>query len=145
MKPNFREKNLLQILQAFVKSPVDLAAPIALFSLHIVYILLIVYLILFSLSTWHLFVVFCLLTVNITANMMLFRSCPLALMEDSFINTNCFRSITLLFFKTKKNSSQKKILSKRLRYRVPETTTQNLIWLYLLTVIKMLYLFTIEI
>lgn len=144
MKPNFRQKNFFQILQAFVKSPINLAAPIALFFLHTVYVLLIVYLILFSLSTWHLFVVFCLLTINITANMMLFRSCPLALMEDSFINTNCFRSIYLLFFK-KKKSSQKKILSKRLPYRVPEATTQNLIWLYLLTVIKMLYLFTIEI
>jgi hypothetical protein len=144
MKSNFREKNLLQILQAFVKSPIALAAPIALFFLHIAYVLLIVYIILFSLSTWHLFVVFCILTINIAANMMTFRSCPLALIEDSFIQTNCFRSISLLFAK-KKKSSRKKILSKRLRYHVPETTTQNLIWLYLFTVIKMLYLFTFEV
>ena len=145
MKFNFREKTILEIFFQFWKSPVDLFFPLLLFCLHTIYIILIVYLILFSLSTWHMFVVFCILSVNIFANMMLFRSCPLALMEESMIETNCFRSISLVFAKEKKNKKRKaKVLSKKLPYTVPESTTQNLVWLYLCCVIKMLSLFVFK-
>lgn len=142
---NLRNKHFFEILFEFLKNPIEYFLPFLLFVMHSLYVIFIVYIIVFSYSTWHLFVVFCVLLVNIAANIWLFRSCPLALLEESLINTHCFRSFSLFFSKIlhekKKKKKQNKVLSKHLPYLVHESTTQNLLILYLLAVVKMLFLF----
>lgn len=143
MIDNFREKHIFEIFKIFCCKPKQFLFPLLLFVFHILYIGFIVVLIVFSVDLFHLFLVMLILSINVAA-LFLFRSCPLYLMEEHEVNTNCLRSISLLFFKKTKTKTktkrQPKILSKNLSFSLHESTTKNIILLYLLTVLKIMFL-----
>lgn len=143
---NFRNKNIVEIFYQVYKNPRENVIGGFLFLLHILYITVLLFTLAFSTNTWALFILLLVLAMNIFIIFM-YRSCPLYLMEASHFNTNCMRSITLLFLsedqrkERKPRKKREKVLSKHLDYCLHESTTQNLIVLYLLTCIKMFYLF----
>lgn len=139
---NFRNKNIVEIFYQVYKNPRENLIGGFLFVLHILYVAVILATLAFSTNTWALFLLLLVLAMNIFI-IFVYRSCPLYLMEESHFNTNCIRAITFLFLGDKERKERKckkpreKVLSKNLDFRLHETTSQNLIVLYLLTCVKL--------
>ena len=116
----------------------DLCLGVFYITIHIIYIVLIIYNAFFTFNLIN----SCILLVIIFMNFItvsLLRTCPIVLLEKNYINTTYLKSI---FFskreKKEKNKKKKKVLSTYLDYELDEITLQGLITIGIIISTKIL-------
>ena len=158
---DLKKYNLLEIYSLFFqnicqcKINMDLYLGVFYITIHIIYITLIIYNVIFTHNLTHT----CLLLVIIYVNFLivfLLKTCPIVLLEKKYINTTHLKS---LFFSKKENKKEKEIkdenkkeekkekrkknnkFSKYLDYELDEITLQGLVTAGLIISVKLLTIF----
>ena len=123
----------------------DLCLGVFYMTIHIVYIVVIIYNLFFMHNLIYTFILLVIIYMNFLT-VFLLRTCPIVLFEKYYINTTCLKTI---FFsgkyeneknKSKKDKKKNKILSTYLDYELDEFTLQGLITVGLIVAIKILIL-----
>jgi hypothetical protein len=128
----------------------DLCLGVFYMTIHIVYIIVIIYNLFFMHNLIYTFILLVIIYMNFLT-VFLLRTCPIVLFEKHYINTTCLKTI---FFsgkyeneknkdnknKDKKDKKKKKVLSTYLDYGLDEFTLQGLITVGLIVAIKILIL-----
>jgi hypothetical protein len=159
---DLKKYNLLQIYSLFFKNifqckiNTDLYLGVFYITLHIIYILLVIYNSFFTYNLTNT----CILIVIIYLNFItvfIMRTCPIVLLEKKYINTTYLKCI--FFYKNENNinkrdknkrkkekekEKKRKILSKYLNYELDEITLQGLVTLGLILCIKLFIIFSLK-
>ena len=167
---DLKNYNIFSIYSLFIKNlgeyklDKNLCLGVFYITIHIIYILLIIYNTFFKYNLIN----SCILLVIIYLNFLmvfLLKTCPIALLEKKYINTTCLKIIFYNEYdkdkkdvdkknekkddnknkkKNKKHDNDKdkdKVLSKYLDYKLDEFTLQGLITVGFIVVIKILFMF----
>lgn len=153
---DLKNYNLLSIYSLFFqnicqgKLNIDLYLGVFYITIHIIYITLIVYNILFTTNIINICILLIIIFLNFYA-VFLLRTCPIILLEKKYINTTYFK---VLFYNEKENEENEekenkkkekiKVISKYLDYYLDEITLQGLITSGIIISIKLLILFCIK-
>ena len=110
---------------------------------HQLYLLCIIAMICFTTNINHLFMILIILFINLIS-IIIFKTCPIYLMEQKYLNTSFFRSFMKMcgisFCSVKKNIKNKKHFTKHLEFCIDEFTFQFVFSFYLLIVLKIMML-----
>lgn len=107
----FENKNLIEIFVDFFKQKkfnYDLSMGVLFLFFHFLYAFLVFYNAFFKNNLISLLLTFFVVLLNIIF-VIYFRTCPVSLVEEQYLNTNFFRAFGLLFGINKKRSPIKKI------------------------------------
>ena len=158
---DLKNHNLLSIYSLFFQNicqgilNIDLCLGVFYITIHIIYITLIVYNILFTTNIINICILLIIIFLNFYA-VFLLRTCPIILLEKKYINTTYFK---VLFYNEKENEENEekeneekenkkkekiKVISKYLDYYLDEITLQGLITSGIIISIKLLILFCIK-
>jgi hypothetical protein len=159
---DLKNHNLLSIYSLFFQNicqgilNIDLYLGVFYITIHIIYITLIVYNILFTTNIINICILLIIIFLNFYA-VFLLRTCPIILLEKKYINTTYFK---VLFYNEKENEEKEneeikdkikdkkkekiKVISKYLDYYLDEITLQGLITSGIIISIKLLILFCIK-
>jgi hypothetical protein len=120
----------------------DLCLGVFYMTIHIVYIIAIIYNLFFMHNIIYTFILLVIIYMN-SLIVFLLRTCPIVLLEKKYINTTCLKT---LFFSVKyenkkdKKDKKDKVLSTYLDYGLDEFTLQGLTTVGLIVAIKLLIL-----
>lgn len=155
---DLKNYNLLSMYSLFFqnicqgKLNIDLYLGVFYITIHIIYITLIVYNILFTTNIINIFILLIIIFLNFYA-VFLLKTCPIILLEKKYINTTYLK---VLFYNEKENEEKEneeikdkkkektKVISKYLDYYLDEITLQGLITSGIIISIKLLILFCIK-
>jgi hypothetical protein len=150
---DLKKNSLLEIYSLFFKNiyqgktNMDLCLGIFYMTIHIIYIILVIYISFFTYNFNNTCILFVIIYLN-AVTVFLIRTCPLVLLEKKYINTTCLK--TIFFYKdekknkkdkknkNKKDKKDKKVFSKYHNYNLDENTLQGLLTLGLFLCIKIL-------
>ena len=147
---DLKNYSIIEIYSLFFKNifrgkiNIDLYLGVFYMTIHIIYIILLAYLLIFNYNFIHNCVLFVIVYVNVIFILWL-RTCPLVLIEKKYLNTSCLK--TIFFFKKDKNKENKdkknkknkeKVFSKYLDYTLDETSLLGLSTLNMLICVKIL-------
>jgi hypothetical protein len=148
---DLKNYSIIEIYSLFFKNifrgkmNIDLYLGVFYMTIHIIYIILLAYLLIFNYNFIHNCVLFVIVYVNVIFILWL-RTCPLVLIEKKYLNTSCLK--TIFFFKNKKNKEnnknkenkekKEKVFSKYLDYTLDETSLLGLSTLNMLICVKIL-------
>ena len=154
---DLKKNSLLEIYSLFFKNiyqgkiNMDLCLGIFYMTIHIIYIILVIYISLFTYNFNNTCILFVIIYLN-SVTVFLIRTCPLVLLEKKYINTTCLK--TIFFYKDEKkinkrdkrdkNKKDKKIFSKYHDYNLDENTLQGLLTLGLFLCIKILIMCSVN-
>jgi TM2 domain-containing membrane protein YozV len=149
---DLKEYDLIEIYILFAREVFQLNMSMDLFlgmfylGCHQLYVMFIVTIICFTTNIYYLFMLLIILFINLISNV-IFKTCPIYLMEQKHINTCLFNSTIKMygisFNSVKKNIKCKKHFTKHIDYCLDEYTFQIVFTVYLLVVLKMLLLLII--
>ena len=159
---DLKNYNILSIYSLFIKNLSEykldrnLCLGVFYMTIHIIYILVIIYNTIFKYNLINSFILLIIIYLNFLT-VFLLRACPITLIEKKYINTTCLK---IIFYNEKdkdkddkdkdkedKNKEDKdsknkkdrsKVLSKYLDYKLDEFTLQGLITVGLIVAIKIL-------
>ena len=113
---------------------------------HQLYVIFIITNICVTTNINYLFILLIILSLNLTSNIIL-KTCPIYLMEEKYINTSLFRSTMKMcgisFNSDKQKIKYKKHFTKHLDYCLDEYTLQLVFTIYLLVLLKIMFLLII--
>ena len=150
---DLKKNSLFEIYSLFFKNiyqgkiNMDLCLGVFYMTIHIIYIILVIYISLFTYNFNNTCILFVIIYLN-AVTVFLIRTCPLVLLEKKYINTTCLK--TIFFYKDEKknkkdkkdkkdkNKKDKKVFSKYHDYNLDENTLQGLLTLGLFLCIKIL-------
>jgi hypothetical protein len=129
------------------KVNIDLYLGVFYITIHVIYITLIVYNILFTTNITNTFILLIIIFMNFYA-VFLLKTCPIILLEKKYINTTYLK---VIFYNEKENEEKEnekkekiKVISKYLDYYLDEITLQGLITSGIIISIKLLILFCLK-
>jgi hypothetical protein len=151
---DLKNYNLLSMYSLFFqnicqgKLNIDLYLGVFYITIHVIYITLIVYNILFITNIINTFILLIIIFLNFYA-VFLLKTCPIILLEKKYINTTYLK---ILFYNEKENEEKEneekkekiKVISKYLDYYLDEITLQGLITSGIIISIKLLILFCMK-
>lgn len=151
---DLKNYNILSIYSLFIKNLSEykldrnLCLGVFYMTIHIIYILVIIYNTIFKYNIINSFILLIIIYLNFLT-IFLLRACPITLIEKKYINTTCLK---IIFYnendkdkddknkddKNKDTKDKSKVLSKYLDYKLDEFTLQGLITVGLIVAIKIL-------
>ena len=158
---DLKKYNLLQIYSLFLKNifhckiNTDLYLGVFYITLHIIYILLVIYNSFFTYNLTNTCILIGIIYLNFIT-VFIIRTCPIVLLEKKNINTTYLKCI--FFYKNEKNINKRKkekekekekekggkIFSKYLDYKLDDITLQGLVTLGLILCIKLLIILSLK-
>jgi len=151
---DLKNYNIFSIYSLFIKNlgeyklDRNLCLGVFYMTIHIIYILVIIYNTIFKYNIINSFILLIIIYLNFLT-IFLLRACPITLIEKKYINTTCLK---IIFYnendkdkddknkddKNKDTKDKSKVLSKYLDYKLDEFTLQGLITVGLIVAIKIL-------
>jgi len=153
---DLKNYNIFSIYSLFIKNlgeyklDRNLCLGVFYMTIHIIYILVIIYNTFFKYNLINSFILLIIIYLNFLT-VFLLRACPITLIEKKYINTTCLK---IIFYnennkedndknkdnknKDEDNKDRSKVLSKYLDYKLDEYTLQGLITVGLIVAIKIL-------
>ena len=135
---DLKEYDLIQIYLFFIRNVLQCTVTLDLFlgilylSCHCIYIMFILVITCFTTNVNHLFIILIVIIINLISILIL-KKCPIYLMEQKYINTSYAVS-------EKRNIKDKKYVTRYLDFCIDEFTFEIVFFMYLLIVLKIMFL-----